>query len=218
MRLLAALLILTLAACGRGVPENARIVVAGDSVMAWNRAGGGSVADRLGALLDEPVGDVSLPYASITGSTGPGALSIARQTSALSPDWVVMNGGANDLRAGCGCNDCGAVLDRLISADGRTGAIPGIVAELRAKGTKVLWADYYTSPIYAGTACTAPYDTLKARVSRLAAADPGVELVEMGGVMPSGDASLFAPDRLHPSREGSARIARLVADRLARRP
>lgn len=218
MRLIALLLLLTFAACGRGVPENARIVVAGDSVMAWNRVQGASVADRLGALLEEPVGDVSLPYASVTGTTGPGALDIARQTSALSPEWVVMNGGANDLRAGCGCNDCGAVLDRLISADGRSGAIPGILADLRAKGTKVLWVDYYTSPIYAGTACTAPYDTLKVRVSRLAAIDSGVEMVDMGDVMPASDPTLFAGDRLHPSPKGSARIAALLARNLPRSP
>ena len=44
-----------------------RWVVAGDSVMAWNRSSGASVADQLEARLGEPVGDVSLPLAQVRG-------------------------------------------------------------------------------------------------------------------------------------------------------
>ena len=63
-----------LAACGRDAAEDARIVVAGDSVMAWNSIIGGSVADALEDRLGEPVGDVSLSYAQVAG--GFGALNI----------------------------------------------------------------------------------------------------------------------------------------------
>ncbi len=215
MRLLIALCLLALAAaCGRGVPSGAQIVVAGDSVMAWNRVQGGSVADGLAQRLGAEVGDVSLPYASVMGTTGPGALDISAQVKGLAPRWVVMNGGANDLGVGCSGAETGAILDRLISTDGREGAIPVMVAGLRARGARVLWADYYTAPAFAGTPCGQIYDLMGARAARMAAADPGILLVDMGDVIAPGDPALFARDGIHPSPAGSARIAALIAEAL----
>ncbi len=198
-----------LAACGRTASDGARIVVAGDSVMAWNRGSGASVADVLQAELREPVGDVSLSFARVAG--GRGGFNIPNQLDGVQAQWVVLNGGANDLRSNCDCSDCGPVLDQLISQDGMRGAIPALVADLRGRGSQVIWADYYTSPRFAGTSCEAPYRRLEDRLSRMAAADDGVTLVDMDDVFSPDDLSLFAFDRTHPSREGSARIARLVA-------
>ncbi|MCR8827474.1 SGNH/GDSL hydrolase family protein [Pseudosulfitobacter koreensis] len=208
------LLLSLLTACGRGVPDDARIVVAGDSVMAWNRAAGASVADVLQERLGAPVGDVSLSLAQVAGGRGP--LNIPAQLDGVRADWVVLNGGSNDLSGGCDCSDCGAVLDRLISQDGTQGAIPALVADLRARGSNVIWADYYTSPRYAGTTCEPPYRVLEERVARMAQADPGVTLVDMDDVFRPDDPSLFAADRLHPSRKGSARIAAQIAPLLTR--
>ena len=204
-----------LTACGRVVPEEARIVVAGDSVMAWNRIKGASVADVLQARLGEPVGDVSLPLAQVAG--GRGALNIPTQLIGLRAEWVVLNGGANDLSGNCDCSDCGSVLDRLISEDGTRGAIPALVADLRGRGSQVIWADYYTSPRYAGSTCEAPYQVLEDRLGRMADADAGVTLVDMDDVFRPDDLSFFASDRTHPSKQGSARIAGLVAPILERR-
>ncbi|WP_257898245.1 SGNH/GDSL hydrolase family protein [Roseovarius mucosus] len=203
-----------LAACGRGIPETARIVVAGDSVMAWNRSAGASVADGLQARLGEPVGDVSLSLAQVAG--GWSAWNIPTQLEGLRAEWVVLNGGANDLSTGCTCSSCGPVLDRLISDDGKQGAIPDLVANLRARGSQVIWADYYTAPRYAGTACEAPYQVLEERLGRIAHADAGVTLVDLDDVFLPDDLSLFATDRLHPSQKGSARIAGQIAPLLAR--
>ncbi|MBY6152336.1 SGNH/GDSL hydrolase family protein [Vannielia litorea] len=206
--------LLLLAACAPGVPDNARIVVAGDSVMAWNRGSGASVARALQARLGEPVGDVSLPLARVAG--GSGSLNIPTQLSGVSAPWVVLNGGANDISASCNCTRCSPVLDRLISDDGRRGAIPALVASLRQRGSRVIWADYYTSPRFAGTACVAPYRELESRLGRMAARDAGVSLVDMDDVFSPADLSLFAADRTHPSPKGSARIAALVAPLLRR--
>jgi len=208
------LLLVFVAACGRGVPDQARVVVAGDSVMAWNRAQGASVANVLEAQLGEPVGDVSLPLAQVTG--GRGALNIPAQLSSVQAEWVVLNGGANDLSGNCDCTDCGGVLNRLISEDGSQGAIPALVSDLRRRGSKVIWADYYTSPRYAGTVCEPPYRVLEARLERMAAADAGVTLVDMDDVFRSDDLSLFAGDQVHPSPKGSARIGGLIAPVIAR--
>ncbi len=202
------------AACGRNVPDGARIVVAGDSVMAWNRSSGASVADALQATLREPVGDVSLSLAKIAG--GRGAFNIPNQLDNVRAQWVVLNGGANDLMGNCDCSDCGPVLDRLISEDGLRGAIPALVADLRGRGSRVIWADYYTAPRYAGTTCEAPYQVLEDRLGRMASAYDGVVLVDMDDVFSPEDLSLFAADRIHPSAQGSARIAKLIAPILER--
>ncbi|AFO89169.1 SGNH/GDSL hydrolase family protein [Phaeobacter inhibens] len=207
--------ILLLCACGRSVPDEARIVVAGDSIMAWNRSGGDSVADGLERRLREPVGDVSLSFARLIG--GGGALNIPSQLNGVVADWVVLNGGANDLSgSGCGCRVCDSVLDGLISESGTRGAIPELVAELRRRGSRVVWLDYYTSPRYAGTSCVAPYRILKERLDRMAAADQGVIVLDLDSVFQSDDLSLFSRDRVHPSRQGSGCIADLVAPVLIR--
>lgn len=213
MKHLILLSLLLLAACGRGVPDQARIVVAGDSVMAWNRSAGASVADQLEARLGEPVGDVSLPLARVTGGAGP--LNIPNQLEGITVSHVVLNGGANDLTS-CECGRCGAVLDRLISEDGTQGAIPALVADLRRRGSRVIWADYYTSPKYAGTVCEPRYKVLEARLGRMAARDAGVTLADMDDALRPDDLTIFAPDKTHPSQKGSARIAALIAPLLAR--
>ncbi|MDT0683156.1 SGNH/GDSL hydrolase family protein [Roseicyclus sp. F158] len=207
--------LLLLAACGRGVPDEARVVVAGDSVMAWNRDKDASVADTLNARLGEPVGDVSMPGARMLGGFGP--FNIPSQLDGVTAEWIVLDGGANDLRSTCDCSDCGPVLDRLISEDGMQGAIPALVADLRRRGSRVVWTDYYTTPLYAGTVCEAPYQVLEARVRRMADADAGVDLADMDDVFSSDDLSLFDDDRTHPSQRGSSLIAELVAPLLDRR-
>lgn len=211
LRISLLLLALALAACGRGVPDDARIVVAGDSVMAWNRVEGGSVADGLSRAFGVPVGDVSLPYASVSGVTGAGPLNIARQAEGLDAPWIVMNGGANDLGINCGRANQG-MLEALITPDGSKGAIPNLVRGLTARGSRVVWADYYTSPKFAGTPCARLYADMEQRLERMAAAMPAVLLVDMGDVIATSDPAMFDSDRIHPSPEGSRRIAALVAE------
>ena len=52
---------------------------------------------------------------------------------------------------------------------------------------------------------------LETRLSRMAARDAGVTLVDLDRTFRSGDLSLFASDRMHPSAKGSALIAQTVA-------
>jgi acyl-CoA thioesterase-1 len=206
MRYILFVALVCLAGCGRGVPENARVVVAGDSVMAWNRSSNASVADALSRELNMAVGDVSLPFARVLSGTG--ALNIPDQLGGVTAPWIVMNGGANDI--GISCEGGTSTVERLINSDGTAGAIPGMVADLRARGSRVVWADYYTLPRFAGRRCLS-YEQLENRVARMAARDAGVVFVDMDDVIASSDASLFASDGTHPSPEGSSRIARLIA-------
>lgn len=206
MRHTALAILLFCAACGRGVPDTAEVVVAGDSVMAWNRVAGASVADGLAAGLGVEVGDVSLPYAQL--AAGRGALNIVRQVEGLGVPWIVLNGGANDI--GIACDGGTAVVQRLISPDASRGVIPEMVGKLRAGGSRVVWADYYTAPRFAGRPCPA-YDQLETRLSRLAAGDPGILFVDMDAVIASNDLTLFDADRTHPSPKGSALMAAAIA-------
>ncbi len=126
--------------------EPSRVLVLGDSLLAWHSVSGTSVADRLEALLgaevkDRSVGGARMIYnLPVTGALG---LSIPKQFRKADRDagwdWIVVNGGGNDLWFGCGCQKCDRKLRKLISEDGqRGGAIPKLVTRLRAGGTKVL--------------------------------------------------------------------------------
>jgi lysophospholipase L1-like esterase len=179
--------------------------------MAWNRIEGASVADGIGAALGQPVGDVSLPYARITGGRGP--LNIPAQVDGLTVPWVVLNGGANDLGVNC-ARGGDAALEALVSADGRSGAIPQMLRGLTVGGSRVIWADYYTSPQFAGTPCAGVYAEMQARLERMAGTMPAVTLVDMGRVLSPDQAALFDEDRIHPSPAGSRRIAALITEAL----
>ena len=139
LRLLCLISLAFLAACGERVSpdSDARILMMGDSMLATHRGTGQSVGDGLEDLLGEEVIDRSEPGARmiyvfpLSGSAG---MRIAAQYRVHPWDWVVLNGGGNDLLFGCACALCETRLERMISEDGRTGVIPELVAALRAGG------------------------------------------------------------------------------------
>lgn len=114
--------------CGEQVPTkgSARILLLGDSMFASNKATNGGVADAIEAALGLEVIDRSVPGARyfyalpISGSAG---LNLTAQFRPGPWKVIVLNGGGNDLLFGCGCGRCKGMLDRLISSDGRRGAI-----------------------------------------------------------------------------------------------
>ncbi|KPP86860.1 MAG: GDSL-like lipase [Rhodobacteraceae bacterium HLUCCA08] len=222
IRWLLALTLLFLSACTEAVPEDgsARVLVMGDSLMAFNGAAGRGVADGLEAALGVPVVDRAVAgarYFHALPISGAAGMRIDAQYRPGDWDWVVLNGGGNDLLLGCGCGPCAAQLDRLISADGRAGAIPDLVARFRGQGARVLYTGYLrtpgiTSPV---EACGPLGDAMDRRLAAMAARDPGVVFVSLARLVPDGDDSYHARDLIHPSPRGSAAIAALVARRIA---
>lgn len=216
--LLAALLLILTLLPRPGLAEDSapEVLVIGDSLLAWHSASGKSVADRLEALLGEPVRDRSVGGARmmynlpVTGALG---LSIPKQYRGKPYRWVVVNGGGNDLWFGCGCGKCDRKLRKLISEDGKRGAIPKLVARLRASGAKVLWLGYLRSPGVdsAIDGCRAAGDRLEARIARMAEADEGVVFHSIADLVPHGDRSFHGVDMIHPSRKASLEIARQLA-------
>ncbi|MCU0817504.1 MAG: SGNH/GDSL hydrolase family protein [Cypionkella sp.] len=207
-----------LLSCGEAVTSNstARVLVLGDSMLASNGAQGKAVADVLERELGQEVIDRSIPGARyfyklpVTGAAG---LRIPAQYRAGKWDWVILNGGGNDLLFGCGCGPCGGVLNRLVSPDGRSGTIPAFVNEIRQTGARVIYVGYLRNP---GTAtpirgCRPHGDELDRRLTRMASFDSGVTFLPLADLVPHGDWSWHQIDRIHPSEKASAAIAARIA-------
>ncbi|MEM6824843.1 MAG: SGNH/GDSL hydrolase family protein [Pseudomonadota bacterium] len=206
-----------LGACAEPVSrhEAPRILAMGDSLLSWNRATGRSVAHGVEGLLNEPVVDRSVPGAHviyalpISGSLG---LKIDRQYRAGDWDWIILNGGGNDLWLGCGCGACDGRMGRMLTPDGASGAIAASVFRLRATGARVIYLGYLRSPGRGSPIehCRDDGDELERRLARLAGRDPGITFVPIGDMVPYGDRSYHSFDMIHPSAKASAEIAARV--------
>ena len=210
-------MVMTLLSCTEAVdPHNkSRILMMGDSMFASNSASGQSVGHVIEKLLEEPVTDRSVMGARIiyrlpiSGSAG---FSIPQQYREGPWDWVVLNGGGNDLWFGCGCVACNRKLNRLAS-DGGTGEIQSLIGKLRKAGSKVIYVGYLRSPGFGSPIehCKDDGDQLEERLKAFAQQDSGVHFVSLADLVPHGDRSFHAFDKIHPSKKGSAAIARRVA-------
>jgi lysophospholipase L1-like esterase len=128
-------------------------------------------------------------------------------------DWVALTGGGNDLVGLCGTPEAASARDALIGPD-LDGEIPALIARLRMSRTRVAFVGYYDAARAAPTAftpCQPEFDAMNARLARLAASDPGLVFVDAGDVIDPSDLSLYDPDRIHPSPDGSLRIAAALA-------
>lgn len=211
-------LILMLSACGEPVTRDstARILLMGDSLMASHKLTGQSVSHALEKELGTQVTDRSVIGARmiyvlpISGSAG---LNIPKQYHDGDWDWIIVNGGGNDIWFGCGCAVCNRRIDRLISDDGRSGVIPGLLSRLRATGAQVIYVGYLRTPGVNSPieGCADEGDKMDARMARLAELDGGLHFLSLADMVPPGDRSHHAIDLIHPSVKGSAAIADRIA-------
>jgi len=194
----------------------------GDSLLAWNRPAAKQVAQALATRLGAGVADHSVVGARhfhplpFTGAAG---LSIPFQWRGGPFDWVVLNGGGNDLLFGCGCGPCQGTMNRLVAEDGNQGAIPELVARIRGSGARVIHLGYLRTADSASPVggCRPLGDELETRLVRMAARDQGVFFLPLSDLaLPGGDRALFSADLVHPSPEGSAAIAARVAQLIRR--
>ncbi|MEP0261861.1 MAG: SGNH/GDSL hydrolase family protein [Sulfitobacter sp.] len=220
--ILAVLLIVTgLSACTDTAPRGGGdILVLGDSIMAWN--GGRSIPDVIANQTGRSVTSRAVPGAQFdNGSTIASAVGfdIQQQFPGGRWNWVVVNGGANDLSADCGCGACGASVNALIAPDGQSGSIPAFLQRLRAQtGAHVMWMGYYAgsgSGSFAG--CRDDLVEIESRIATFAAGRPGIHFVDSEDVIDRGDRGLFAGDNVHPSARGSARIGAYLAQEITAR-
>lgn len=206
-----------LVGCGEYVPQgkSPRILAMGDSMMAWHAGDDQGIADGVEQILKEPVIDRSVVGARIiyhlpiTGAMG---LNISKQYVPGNWEWVIINGGGNDLWLGCGCSRCNSRMDRMLSSDGQQGEIARMVRQIRQNGAQVIYVGYLRTPGVNSIIehCRDEGNELEARIDRLAKADRGVHFVSLQDLVPHGDRSYHGGDRIHPSRKASDAIARRI--------
>lgn len=194
-----------------------RILAMGDSMMAAHRLSGRAISHNLSEQLNEPVKDTSVVGARLAYSlpvSGALGMNIGQQYREGAWDWVVMNGGGNDLWFGCGCHVCDRKMDSLISEDGTSGKIPSLVSKLRNSGAQVLWVGYLRSPGMDSPieSCHDEGNELEARISNLAKSVHGMHYLSNANLVPHGDRSFHGLDMVHPSLKGSKEIASRAAD------
>lgn len=194
-----------------------KILAMGDSLLAAHKISGRSIADAVGKELGQNVTDRSMVGARmlyllpISGSMG---LSIPKQYRSGDWDWVILNGGGNDLWLGCGCILCDRKLNKLIATDGESGKIPKLVAKLRKTGARVIYVGYLRSPGVGSPIdhCRNEGDELERRIDAYAQKDGGVYFLSLADLVPNGDRSYHAADMIHPSIKASKVIGGLVAE------
>lgn len=215
VRLCAVLTLCALLTAPAAAEPPMRVLVMGDSFMTSNASAKKSFSHVLSGLLRAEVKNRAVAGARhlyalpVTGALG---MNISKQYRPGKWDYVVMNGGGNDLWLGCGCGKCTRKMDRLISSNGRKGAIPSTVARARRDGAKVIYVGYLRSPGRWSPieGCKSLGDKLEARIKKLADIDWGVTFVSLTDMVPYGDSSFHANDMIHPSPKGSAAAAQRV--------
>lgn len=187
------------------------ILVIGDSVLAWNH---GTVGRVVASETGRKVVSRAALGAQVDASAARSALglSIPGQLSDGPWNWIIMDGGANDLVSACGCAGCDDEVDTLISADGSSGSIPALISGARATGAQVLWMGYYQAPESASFAnCRASLVEMERRIEAYAKSRIGIHFVDAETVVDPLDPRMYSPDMTHPSRRGSEIIGSFLA-------
>ncbi|SFR48158.1 SGNH/GDSL hydrolase family protein [Litoreibacter janthinus] len=194
------------------------ILVIGDSMLEWQSIRGASIPQVLQKRTRRSVENRAASGAKLylTGATGKARSVIPTQYTKGDWNWVVVNGGANDLLAKCGCNQCDGVLDRLITKDAKAGVLPDLAAQIRKDGPKVILLAYYQGNKRPNlfSRCEQVVKELTERQRRLAERMKGVEFVRTKAAIDPSNRSHFALDGIHLSRKGTRRVGALLAKAL----
>ena len=215
MRVLLFLLFVTLPLAA--VAET-RVLVLGDSILAWNTLRGGSIPQQLNRYKGISVRNEAASGAVFSGSKGLFGREITKQFPGGTWDVIVLDGGGNDLMRECGCGRCNAVLDQLVSPDGRSGEIPAFLDALAQRSTRIIWLDYFPTSVRGGpfAPCRDELAVLEQRMKTVARQRGKVTFVDAGAVYDPNDMSLYARDLIHPTPKGGGRIAKLLAQTIVR--
>lgn len=202
--------------------EVGEILAIGDSILTWNAGANATIPEVMSRELDRTVMSRAVSGAYISHPDPDEAderNEIRQQYVEGEWDWVVMDGGVNDLNVECGCGDCGDVMDAMIGADGLSGEIPEFVRGLVASGSQVMYVGYYDLPNdaeFGFNRCGDEVDMLNARLDEMAETIAGVWYVSAGDAVVADGVAAYDDDLIHPSVLGSARIGEHVARAIER--
>ncbi len=191
------------------------ILAIGDSVFAWRQQTCRTIPDIVALELDRRVEHAAVNGARVTGGDHP----IVGQYRPGAWEWVLVDGGGNDLNNECECGvDCDPVLDELLNEEGTRGQLAGLVERILDDGARVLLYGYYEVPEtanYGFDECIAEIDELRERQERLAARHDRVTFVDGRDVVTvEGTPEAYAFDDVHPSKEGARLVGELIAKRI----
>ena len=203
-----------LVGCGGG-NEADGILGLGDSLMAWNLDEGVSIPEVAGDELGLAVENLSVSGAYMTTDDGD---AIPDQYVEGEWEWVLVDGGGNDMNDECACGDCGDNIDSLVSADGAEGAVVDFVEQVLEDGVKVALMSYYPMPDdaeFGFDRCNEEVVVLRDRYQALADRHADMIMVDAALVVtPAIAPEAYDDDRVHPSQEGSRIIGEYVAERM----
>ena len=190
-----------------------RIQAIGDSFLDFYSDEEASIPHVVGNELSMEVQNNSVSGAILLDSEE----AIHSQYEPGSWDWVLVNGGGNDLEEQCACGDCDAYMDEIISEDSESGAIPDLLHSIREDGNRIVLMSYFSIPNEAEefSNCNDELDTMRARYQGFAAEHDDVIFVDAGDVVSyDTNPEAYADDLIHPSLEGSQIIGAYVAEQL----
>ena len=189
----------------RGSLTDAKIYAIGDSIFEWNLSDQLSAPQEVGRILNQPVYNAAISGSQMTDDS---ESSIPNQYVSGEWDWIVMDGGANDLNNLCECDDCSTVQDQIESE------LTTFVTDRRSEDINIVIWGYYDLPSnarYGFDRCSDSLAELRQRQKALADTDPGILFVDGSLDITGEDLTFFDRDKVHPSTEGSTLIGSQIA-------
>ena len=209
---LLAFLLTCLAACTslRGTPSaDVRMIAVGDSILDWNRKSGEDIPTLVAQQTGLPVFNNA-----ISGAKFVGRFAVPRQYRSGDWDWVIVDGGGNDLTGNCDTPEAAeVVLDRLIDDEDLSGAYASFLLPITEQGTQVIIMGYVSISIAGGPFATCEFalNDLRDRQMKLANSNSSVLFMDTRDVIAPDNLAAYDADLIHPSPLGGALIAGLIA-------
>jgi len=189
------------------VPEDVSVLVIGDSILDWHKWNEAAVSDVLEEELGRSVHDASVSGA-LFSSLNP---DIRAQYVERDWDWLILNGGGNDLDA-CGCNSCESTLEALISEDGSKGLFPKFLDDEVNENVRVIILGYYSFAEGSFDHCNELVGELSKRQELLAELRSNVWFLNGVPLTDVEDPGDYDSDGTHPSVATSRRMGEALGD------
>ena len=181
----------------------------GDSIFDWN--------DK--QSIPQVVGDelgMSVVNNAIGGSKVIGDEGIPLQYEEGDWQWVLIDGGGNDLNEGCGCTDdevCNDIINDIIVEDGSGGLIYDVVERATEDGHNVALLGYYEDSVDSEFGnCNDELYVLRQRNTNLASLFETVIFVDPTEVVTPDMTEAYDDDLVHPSEEGGRIVGEFIAE------
>ena len=191
----------------RGSKNNAKILAIGDSIFEWHIWNQHSVPEQLGRELGMSVYNNAISGSLITEET---PTSIRNQYIEGDWEWVVMDGGGNDLNILCQCDKCSETQDKVEAVYKEF-----LQQLLERENLKIIIWGYYGLPEkakYGFDECQDDFEELSRRQNKIADTNERIFFVDGSKEITGDDKSYFYIDKIHPSRKGTEVIGRQLSE------